>query len=97
MVGEKLAAAQQKLRQEVDRLTSGKQSEVLNQFASSKNGVLGPLAAQQKVVTDKIAEIQSLLKQKQDALTQAADQQKKQAEDAVKNKVQDQLQNLFKR
>lgn len=93
MAGEKLTELQGKLRDEVNRLTSGEESELLKQFDGSKNGTLGQIGAGLKAVQDKINEFQRVIKEKQDAANALVEKQKQETQ----QKATDQLQNLFKR
>jgi uncharacterized protein (TIGR03545 family) len=93
LVGQEIAGVQAKLKAEIDKLIAGKQSDLLAAYGADKGGVLGSLAGQQKALADKIAGIQNLLKDKQNAGAGAANQQTQQ----LQNKAADQLNNLFKR
>ena len=93
LLGQEIAGVQAKLKAEIEKIIAGRQSDLLASYGADKGGVLGSLAGQQKQLTDKIAAIQKLLKDKQDVGNAAVNQQT----DQLKNKAQDQLKGLFGR
>ncbi|NTV51912.1 MAG: TIGR03545 family protein, partial [Candidatus Firestonebacteria bacterium] len=93
LLGQELAGVQAKVKAEIEKLVAGKQSDLLASYGADKGGVLGSLAGQQKELTEKIASIQKLIKEKQDVGAGATNQQTEQ----LKNKAQDQLKGLFGR
>ncbi|MBN1596195.1 TIGR03545 family protein [candidate division FCPU426 bacterium] len=96
MLGEELAAVQQKIRAEINRYTAEVEKKARAEAEARKKQVLGQVAGQQQAVQEQIASAQKIIQEKQDLVNRAADAEKKKAEEKAKQGAQDQLKKLFK-
>ena len=96
LYGEKLAEVQNEARTEIDRLTAEKKQELLAQAAATKETILNQVMANQKEIRYTMDALANKKEEIENQIRSRADEEKKKAEEELKKKAVDQLQNLFK-
>lgn len=96
LYGAKIAEIQNKLKAEIDRLTQGKQKEVMSQFNTNKEAIQKQFASKENEAKQKIEDAKSAVTKKQNEMTAQSEAEKKKAEEELKQKAGDKLKELFK-
>jgi uncharacterized protein (TIGR03545 family) len=95
--GAKVAELQNRVRAEVDRLTAQKQAELMAEYTSRKDALLKDANAKENEVRGAIDGIKGQIQQKENAIRDQGEREKKKAEEEIKKKAGEKLKELFKR
>ncbi|PKM93003.1 MAG: hypothetical protein CVU80_00395 [Elusimicrobia bacterium HGW-Elusimicrobia-4] len=82
LVGEKLAEAKAKIKEEIDRQVDGKKKETLAEFTNKKDGLLKNLTSKEQVLTAKTEEIKI-------KISSAEEEIKKQGQQKIQKEIKD--------
>ncbi len=90
LVGEKLAEAKAKIKEEIDRQVEGKKKEMLAEFTGKKDGLLKNLTSKEQILTAKTEEIKN-------KINTAEQEIKKQIKEPGQEKAKKEIKNIFKK
>jgi uncharacterized protein (TIGR03545 family) len=97
LFGSKVQELTARVRAEIDARTDEKKQELLADFARRKDALLKEYTERQKELETVLASVTSGITDKQNEINRQAEQEKKKAENAVKQQAEEKLKGLFGR
>ncbi len=90
LVGEKLAEAKAKIKEEIDKQVEGKKKEMLAEFTNKKDGLLKNLTSKEQILTTKTEEIKN-------KTSSAEEEIKKQGQQKIQKEIKKEIKGIFKK